>query len=150
MYRNSPDGSYKCTPLTFVPVCPIAGGRLEGGRGLELGAIRKAGLRQVTCLVRERQLRLYGHVARLPAEDPAHRILSPRSKGLVHAEVASTRFMVASDGGLSEGYGHGGPGVCLGDVQTEDEGVPSQGGRDDALFRRMSPYLTVMYVYMTN
>ena len=29
------------------------------------------------CL-RERQLRLYGHVARLPAEDPAHRILSCR------------------------------------------------------------------------
>ena len=35
----------------------------------------EAGLRQVTCIVRERQLRLYGHVARLPAEDPAHRIL---------------------------------------------------------------------------
>ena len=28
---------------------------------------REAGLRQVTCIVRERQLRLYGHVARLPA-----------------------------------------------------------------------------------
>ena len=27
-------------------------------------------------IVRERQLRLYGHVARLPTEDPAHRILS--------------------------------------------------------------------------
>ena len=26
-------------------------------------------------IVPERQLRLYGHVARLPAEDPAHRIL---------------------------------------------------------------------------
>ena len=26
----------------------------------------------------ERQLRIYGHVARLPAEDPAHRILSCR------------------------------------------------------------------------
>ena len=37
--------------------------------------LREAGLRQVTCIVRERQLRLYGHVARLPAEDPAHRIL---------------------------------------------------------------------------
>ena len=40
--------------------------------------LRKAGLRQVTCIVRERQLRLYGHVARLPAEDPSHRILSCR------------------------------------------------------------------------
>ena len=39
----------------------------------------------------------------------------------------------------SEGYGHGGPGVCLGDGQTEAEEVPSQGGRGDALFRRMPP-----------
>ena len=34
---------------------------------------------------------------------------------------------------------HGGPGVCLGDGQTEDEEVPSQGGRGDALLRRMLP-----------
>ena len=61
---------------------------------------------------------------------------------MVHAEGASTRFMVASGGGLSEGYGHDGPGVCLGDGQTEDEGVPSQGGRGGALLRRMPPYLT--------
>ena len=40
--------------------------------------LRVAGLRQVTCIVRERQLRFYGHVARLPAEDPAHQILSFR------------------------------------------------------------------------
>ena len=41
--------------------------------------LREAGLRQVTCIVRERQLRLYGHVTvRLPAEDPAHLILSCR------------------------------------------------------------------------
>ena len=55
---------------------------------------------------------------------------------------ASTRFIVASGEVLSEGYGHGGPGVCLGDGQTEDIGVPSQGGRGDALLRRMPPYLT--------
>ena len=65
-----------------------------------------------------------------------------RSKGLDHTERASTRFTVASGGVLSEGYGYDGPGVCLGDGQTEDEGVPSQGGRGDALLRRMSPYLT--------
>ena len=41
--------------------------------------------------------------------------------------------MVASGGVLSEGYGHGGPGVCLGDGQTEAEGVPSQGGRGDGV-----------------
>ena len=59
---------------------------------------------------------------------------------LDHAEGAPTRFIVASggglsegygtwwawrlpgrwpDGGVSEGYGHDGPGVCLGDDQTE-------------------------------
>ena len=56
---------------------------------------REAGLRQVTCIVLERQLRLYGHVARLPAEDPAHRIFLSRSAGLVDAETAPTRFVVA-------------------------------------------------------
>ena len=40
--------------------------------------LREAGLREVTCIVRERQLRLYGHVARLLVEDPAHRNLSCR------------------------------------------------------------------------
>ena len=40
--------------------------------------LRGAGLRQVTCIVRERQLRLYGHVARLPADDNVHRILPCR------------------------------------------------------------------------
>ena len=66
-----------------------------------------------------------------------------RSKWLGHAEGASTRFMVASGGVLSKGYGDDGPGVCLGDGQTEAEGVPSQGGRGDALLPRMPPYLTV-------
>ena len=60
-----------------------------------------------------------------------------RSEGLVHAEGAPTRV-------LSEGCGHGGPGDCLGDGQTEVEGVPSQGGRGDALLRRMPPYLTYL------
>ena len=55
---------------------------------------------------------------------PSDTFLS-RSEGLVHAEGASTRSMIASGGALSEGYGHGGPGVCLGDGQTEAEGVPS-------------------------
>ena len=35
-------------------------------------------MRFVTCIVRERQLRLYVHVARLPDTDPAHQILSAR------------------------------------------------------------------------
>ena len=36
--------------------------------------LREAGLRQVTCKVREHQVCLYEHVARLTAEAPAHRI----------------------------------------------------------------------------
>ena len=48
----------------------------------------------------------------------------------------------SSGGGLSEGYDHDGPGVCLGDGQTEAEGVPTQGGRGDALLWRMLPYRT--------
>ncbi len=35
-------------------------------------------MRFVTCVVSERQLRLYGHVARFPDADPAHQILSAR------------------------------------------------------------------------
>jgi len=35
-------------------------------------------MRFVTCIVRENQLRLYGHVARFPDADPAHKILSAR------------------------------------------------------------------------
>ena len=60
---------------------------------MQVTCFREAGLRQVTCIVRERQLRLYGHVARLPPGDRTHRILS-RSEGLVHAEGAFTGFIV--------------------------------------------------------
>ena len=37
------------------------------------------------------------------------------------------------DGGLSDRYGHEGPGICLGNEQTEAEGVMSQGGCCDTL-----------------
>ena len=67
--------------------------------------------------------------------------LLPRSEGLDHAEGAFRDFMVASGGVLSEGYGHSGPGVYLGDGQTENEGVTSKGGRGDA---HMPPYLTFL------
>ena len=40
------------------------------------------------------------------------------------------------------GYSRGGPGVCLGDGQTE-VGVPTQCGRGDALLRRIFSYVTV-------
>jgi len=35
-------------------------------------------MRFVSCIVREHQLRLYGHVAHFPDADPAHQILSVR------------------------------------------------------------------------
>ena len=40
--------------------------------------LRKNQMRFVSCIVRERQLQLYGHVARFPDADPAHQILSVR------------------------------------------------------------------------
>ncbi len=40
--------------------------------------LQETGSRSVTSIVRERQLRLYGHVARLPDIDPAHRVFSIR------------------------------------------------------------------------
>ena len=38
----------------------------------------RAGMGRVSCLIRERQLRFYGHVVRFPEEDPAYRILLAR------------------------------------------------------------------------
>ena len=74
------------------------------------------------CLCRLSLTNLILLASRLPSA-----ILSPthptaflsRSEGLDHAEGASKRVMVASGGVLSEGYGHGGPGICLGDGQRE-------------------------------
>ena len=34
--------------------------------------LSRAGMSRVTCLIRERQLRFYGHVVRFPMDDPAH------------------------------------------------------------------------------
>ena len=40
--------------------------------------LSRAGMSRVTCLIREDQLRLYGHVVRFPMDDPAHRILNAK------------------------------------------------------------------------
>ena len=97
------------------------------------------GLRQVTCIVRELQLRFYGHVSRLPTEDLAHRILSCRDRG---AGPAARMLRDCVRWRPICRYGHGGPSVCLGDGQTEADGVMSQGGRGDALLRRMPLHIT--------
>ena len=100
--------------------------------------LREAGQRQVTCIVRERQLRLYGHVARLSAVDPAHRILccrDPRGctmpKGLSRASCLRQVESYPKDMEMIDD--------CLVDGQTGIEGAPSQGQRGDTLLRRMPP-----------
>ena len=40
--------------------------------------LRETQMRFVTCIVREHQLQLYGHVAHFPDADPSHKILSAR------------------------------------------------------------------------
>ena len=40
--------------------------------------LEETGMRYLTCIIRERQLRHFGHVARFPEADPVHRILSVR------------------------------------------------------------------------
>ena len=62
--------------------------------------------------------------------------------GLDHTDWGVHRLHGCAGGIPSEGYGHGGPGVCLGDGQTEADEVPSQRGRGDALLRRMPLYVT--------
>ena len=64
------------------------------------------------------------------------------SEELDHTEGPPTCLVIESNRCLSEGHGDDGLDVCLGDGQMEAEGVPSQGGRGDALLRRMAPYLT--------
>ena len=59
--------------------------------------LKEARMNQVTCIVRERELRLHGLVARLLAEDPAHQIrFLSKYEGLDYAECASTGFTIAS------------------------------------------------------
>ena len=55
--------------------------------------------------------------------------VSEEIQGAGPCRGAFTGFKIASGSVLSEEYGHGGPGVCLGDGQTAAEGVPSQSGR---------------------
>ncbi len=61
-------------PSAFVESRGIAGMTFVSKQRL----LHETGSRSVTSIVRERQLRLYGHVGRLPDVDPAHRVLSIR------------------------------------------------------------------------
>jgi len=57
-------------------------GMSSGGFSVYVGChhilLRETQMRFVTCIVRERQLWLYGHVACFPDADPSHQILSAR------------------------------------------------------------------------
>ena len=78
---------------------------------------------------REHQLRLYGHERDSLRRIPPIGFCLAGSEGLDYSKGPPECFVVASGGVLIEGYGHGGSGVCLGDGQTEAEGVQWQGGR---------------------
>ena len=65
--------------------------------------LRVAGLRQVTCIVRERQLRLYGQVAQLPAENPVHRIFCRDPRGWTIPMGRPHASCLRQVGDLSEG-----------------------------------------------
>ena len=101
----------------------------------------ESGMREVTSIVRERQLRIYGHATRDP-EECSGQIMFIEIRGADPCKGASTDFMVASGGVPSEGYDYGEPCDFLSDGQRKAEQVPSQGGRGDALFRPIYSYLT--------
>jgi len=88
--------------------------------------LRETQIRFVTCIVRQRQLRLYGHVARFPDADPAHQILSPREPrewrrpmGRPHALWLQQvdQHLMEMGMGLASAWGDG---------QTEAPGVPAE------------------------
>ena len=105
-------------------------------------AERETQMRFVTCIVHERQLWLYGHVAHFPDADPAHQFLSTRESREWKRPKSRPRalWLQQVDRYLKE-MGMG-PGICLGDGQTEAPGVPVESGHSDVLLWRMLPYLT--------
>ena len=103
--------------------------------------LRGSQMRFVTCIVRERQLRLYGLVARFPDADPAHQILSAREAREWRRPMDRLRasWLQQVDRHLKEmGMGQALPGGW------PDGGPCSTGGSvcSDALLWRMLPYLT--------
>ena len=103
--------------------------------------LRDTQMRFVTCIVREHQLR-YRDMWLISWRWSC----SPDSfsEGVSWLDEANgpTKCLVAAAGWFaSQGDGDG-PGICLGDVQTESTGVLVESGRSDALLRCMLPYQT--------
>ena len=91
--------------------------------------LRKAGLQKVICIASTVPLRGYDSLQRTPPTG----FCLVGIWGAGPAQGAPACFVVAPGGVLSEEYGRGWSSVCLGDGQTEADGVPSQCGRNDAL-----------------
>ena len=58
----------------------------------------EAQMRFVTCIVRERQLQLYGRVARFPDADPAHQIISAREPREWRRSMGPTTCLMVAAG----------------------------------------------------
>ena len=89
--------------------------------------LKETGLRYVTCMVRERQLRLLGHVGRFAESDPAHKALfEADAGGNRRAGIPRTSWLVQADRHLGE-LGLGWPDGSW-DEAAEALGVSSQSG----------------------
>ena len=107
----------------------------------DLGGCSETQMRFVTCIVHERQLRLYGHVAHFPDADPAHKILlvnEPHEWGGQQANHVSRGCSRMIGVSMRWGWAR----HRLGDGQTEAPGVLAQSGHSNALLRHMLTYLT--------
>ena len=101
-------------------------------------------MRFVTCIVRERQLWLNGHVARFPDADPAHQILSARESREWRRPMGRPRasWLLQVDRYLKEmGMGQASA-WKMARRRPLETGVPAESGRSDALLWCMLPYLT--------
>ena len=96
-------------------------------------------MRFVTCIVRECQLRLHGHVAHFPDADPAHQILSARESREWRRPMGRPRalWLQQVDRHLKMGMGQA---SAWGMARWRL--LEAESGRSDALLWRMLPYLT--------
>ena len=106
--------------------------------------LRETQTRFVTCIVRERQLWLYGHLACFPDTDPDHQIFSvresPEWRRLIGRPRASWLQQVdrhLKEMGMGQASAWG-----MGRRRWSTGGVPVESGRGVAVLWHMLPYLT--------
>jgi len=122
--------------------------RILGYRWLDIVSnerlLRGTQMRFVPCIVCERQLRLYGHVAHFPNADPAHQILSAREPREWGWPMGGPRasWLQQVDRNLKEmGMGQASVWV-MARRRPLGPGVPEESGHSNTLLWRMLPYLT--------